>query len=322
RDNPVREDGARTPNPHDWQAHRYCRSQPENLAFLTRLRELADSYGDICLMGEVFDDDGLVRLLEYTAGETRLHTAYSFDFLTPRCDAPFLRSVLERWLAIGDGWPTWALGNHDVPRLATRWTSGAPTAAQLELFAAFQLCLAGTICLYQGEELGLEQAAIPFDKLQDPEGLAFWPEKPGRDGCRTPMPWAHDADNAGFTTAAEPWLPIPGHHGERAASRQSGVAGSTLETYRDLVVWRRGEDALRDGAITLSPVDDQVLAFARGEGNARRLCAFNFSGEPAAYAVSGEPRLRLAKGRGAQLTEDASAIRLQPWGWGAFAPAP
>ena len=318
RDNPVRADGRRTPNPHDWQAHLHCRSQPENLDFLTRLRTLADTYGDICLMGEVFDDDGLARLIEYTAGETRLHTAYSFDFLAPQCDAPFLRSVLERWQAAGDGWPTWALGNHDVPRLATRWTDGEPSSNQLELFAAFQMCLGGTICIYQGEELGMQQAEIPFAKLRDPEGIAFWPEKPGRDGCRTPMPWSHNAPNAGFSTADEPWLPIPDHHVGNAVSVQSAAPDTTLATYRELIRWRGEALALRSGDFTLAPADERVLAFVRGAGENQILCAFNFSGDAASYAIGEKHGAALAKGRGATVDHQARTITLEPWGWAAL----
>ena len=51
------------------------------------------------------------------------------------------------------------------------------------------LALPGSAYLYQGEELGLPEADLPFDALQDPYGKAFWPNFKGRDGCRTPMVW-------------------------------------------------------------------------------------------------------------------------------------
>ena len=70
--------------------------------------------------------------------------------------------------------------------------------------------LRGSVCLYQGEELGLDEADIAFEDLRDPYGVAFWPSFKGRDGCRTPMPW-DDSDTAGFTTGL-PWLPIPAEH--------------------------------------------------------------------------------------------------------------
>ncbi|MGK3810987.1 alpha-glucosidase, partial [Enterococcus faecium] len=65
---------------------------------------------------------------------------------------------------------------------------------------ALLLALRGTVFLYQGEELGLAQSEVPFEQMQDPFGLANWPLIPGRDGCRTPMPWQHDAPQAGFSS--------------------------------------------------------------------------------------------------------------------------
>ncbi|MCP6156769.1 hypothetical protein NL403_26865, partial [Klebsiella pneumoniae] len=77
--------------------------------------------------------------------------------------------------------------------------------------------LPGTLCLYQGEELGLPQVELDLDDLRDPFGMAFWPEFPGRDGCRTPMPWIGGARHAGFTDAGKPWLPVPEAHRALAA---------------------------------------------------------------------------------------------------------
>ena len=47
----------------------------------------------------------------------------------------------------------------------------------------------GTICIYQGEELGQTETDILWEELTDPPGFRFWPEYKGRDGCRTPMVW-------------------------------------------------------------------------------------------------------------------------------------
>jgi hypothetical protein len=69
--------------------------------------------------------------------------------------------------------------------------------------------LRGSICLYQGEELGLPEAELAFEDLRDPYGIRFWPAFKGRDGCRTPMPWEAAKAHAGFTTAAKSWLPCP-----------------------------------------------------------------------------------------------------------------
>src|SRR3546814_5752044 len=66
------------------------------------------------------------------------------------------------------------------------------------------LALRGNAFLYQGEELGLPTAAVPFDRLQDPDAILNWPVTLGRDGARTPMPWIGGAPDAGFSTVASP----------------------------------------------------------------------------------------------------------------------
>ena len=66
-------------------------------------------------------------------------------------------------------------------RHITRW---GLTDAATRAYATLLLCLRGSVCLYQGEELGLPEADIGFDDLQDPYGIEFWPEFKGRDGCR------------------------------------------------------------------------------------------------------------------------------------------
>ncbi|TGV57625.1 alpha-glucosidase, partial [Mesorhizobium sp. M2D.F.Ca.ET.160.01.1.1] len=96
---------------------------------------------------------------------------------------------------------------------------GHPGDPRLERRLVAMLCsLRGSVCLYQGEELGLVEAEVPFEALQEPYGITFWPNFNGRDGCRTPLPWT-DAPLAGFTTG-QPWLPIPAEHRAAAVAVQ------------------------------------------------------------------------------------------------------
>ena len=318
-DNPVRTDIPTGPNPHDWQSHIHCRSRPENLNFLSRLRSLVDHYGDICLMGEIGDDHGLARLIEYTSGR-RLHTGYCFDLLSETCDVGFLQATLEQWLNAGDGWPTWALGNHDFPRVATRWTDGNPAIAQLKLFAAFQCCLMGSICIYQGEELGLEQAIIPFERLQDPEGKAFWPDKPGRDGCRTPIPWTSNLPGCGFSEAPKCWLPIPSSHAESAIETQKHDPNSLLSVYRNLLALRRDTPALRHGDLEFLDVASGILAFTRQAGGEQILCLFNFTSMEVTLPADLTSESRsLLNASGVEFSR-AGQIHLAPWGFAVLQP--
>ncbi len=190
RDNPPSGDPAPA-LPRDMQAHFYNSDQPEALEFVERLRNLVDSYKERMMVGELAP--GSFDLMsEYTRGDQRLHTAYAFDFLRAWPGPSKFVDIVSRWRdAPGEGWPSWAFSNHDVARVATRWGEaiGAPLGRAAPLFLSLLLSLRGTIFLYQGEELGLPEGDVPFEKLQDPWGIAGWPATKGRDGCRTPMPW-------------------------------------------------------------------------------------------------------------------------------------
>jgi len=268
--------GVRPDNPYGFQRHLYDKTQPENLAFLERLRALFDEYPGTTSVGEVGDDDSLGVMAQYTRGGRRLHMAYSFDLLNERCDPAYLHHTLTTMEAhIEDGWPCWALGNHDVTRLATRWQApGDPD--RLRLYMAFLLTQRGSVCLYQGDELGLTEAELAFEQLTDPAGITFWPAYKGRDGCRTPHPWRRDEAHAGFSSGA-PWLPVPDEHAELAVDRQESDPQSLLNAYRAFLAFRRGQPALVKGDVRFHPLDDSVLRFERTHNGERLFVALNFA---------------------------------------------
>ena len=315
---PSKPDPAVNPfNPYGWQRHLYDKSRPENLVFLQRLRALLDQYPDTTMVGEIGDDDGLARVAEYTAGGDKLHMAYCFDLLGERHDAPFVHGVLERFgRIVGSGWPCWALSNHDVTRVATRWGGPEPDPALLRLALALQASLRGSVCLYQGEELGLPEADVPFEDLQDPYGITMWPQYKGRDGCRTPMPWSAEAPDLGFGSgAARPWLPLSEAQRALAVDRQEADPGSMLQAARRLLHWRRTQPALVHGELLLLPEHAQVLAFVREHQGERVLCAFNLSAQPAEWALPAGLALaqQLDSGIGGAQPAGA-ALQFAPWG--------
>ena len=303
-------------NPYGWQWHRFDKSQPENLAFLQRLRALVDQYPDTTMVGEIGDDDGLARVAEYTAGGDKLHMAYCFDLLGTPHDAPFLHRVFSRFAeVVGSGWPCWAITNHDIPRVATRWGGSNPPAGLLRAAVALQLSLRGSSCIYQGDELGLPEAEIAFEDLQDPYGITMWPEFKGRDGCRTPMAWESADAQLGFGSD-RPWLPVAESHRALAVDRQEADAGSLLHHYRRLLAWRRTQPALIHGAMDLLPVHEQVLAYVRSHDGRRVLCAFNVSERAASLALPASTGVAsaLADSGATGATVRGSTIEFAPWG--------
>ncbi|MEW9806877.1 alpha-glucosidase family protein [Mesorhizobium sp. ZMM04-5] len=274
-------------NPYLYQSHLFDKTQPENLDFLKRFRALLDHYEGRASVGEVGDEDrSLQTVAAYTSGSQRLNMCYTFDLLGPQFSAAHVRGCVEAYeKQVADGWVCWAFSNHDVVRHATRWARPGEDTDRVAKFAISLLaCLRGSICLYQGEELGLTEADIAFEDLRDPYGIRFWPGFKGRDGCRTPFVWDADAPNAGFSTA-KPWLPIPAEHLGRAADLQSADANSVLARYRAMLALRSQHGALKRGSITFIDAADDVLAFFR-EANAEKLiCVFNFAGEERSWTL-------------------------------------
>ncbi|NML61275.1 alpha-glucosidase [Massilia sp. RP-1-19] len=267
-------------NPYGMQSHIYDKTQPENLAFLQKIRTLLNEFGAVAI-GEVGADDALGVMAEYTADGDKLHMAYSFNLLTPQFSAAHIRTQVEEFEArVKGGWASWSVGNHDAIRVMTRWGGDNPTPALAKLVLAMQLSLKGTPCLYQGDELALTEADVPFELLQDPYGITFWPEFKGRDGCRTPIPWTSEKPNAGFTTG-KPWLPVAEPHIAVAASVQESDPESPLNFARRLIAWRRNTPQLTRGEIVFFDAPEPVLALRRDlAGHPGVVAVFNLGAKP------------------------------------------
>ena len=136
------------------------------------------------------------------------------------------------------------------------------------------LGMRGTPFLYAGEELGLEDAIVPPDRIVDPGG---------RDGCRAPIPWDGTPEHGWALGTGEPWLPFP------PGAEHNNVAGLTADTasilhlYRRLLALRRATPALRRGDLELLETGDQLLAVRRHLGDDVRWVIVNFSAEEVAY---------------------------------------
>ncbi len=316
RDNPslpreLRNDStAPAVNPYNHQLHIFSKNQPENLDFLRRFRAVLNPYG-AAAVGEVGDAQrGLEIMAEYTSGGDKVQMCYPFELLQPaRADAAHVVETFERLArAAPDAWPCWSYSNHDTVRHITRWgLSDAAVRAYLMLL----LTLRGSVCLYQGEELGLPEADLAFEDLQDPYGIQFWPEFKGRDGARTPMVWERSNRNGGFSTAERTWLPVPADHLGLAAAGQGD--GSMLDFYRTALGLRRGHAALVTGAMTAPVRTGGAVSFERSGAGERLFVTVNLSEMAVTVAVPHGSWQVIASDPGSTVT--AQAVSLAPWGW-------
>ncbi len=322
RDNPpVGEDGQTDfggghMSPFAHQRHLYDRDRPEIMDRFRKLRALTDRYPDRFMLGEIADVDSIDATARYTQGKQALHSGYTFQLTQRAYGWEHFRQVVGRFEAlIGDGWPTFAFSNHDCVRAISRWSTRPETEgdrpAMAKMLMACLLSLRGSICIYQGEELGLTEADLDLDDLRDPWGLEFYPAHKGRDGCRTPMPWQADGANAGFGDG-RPWLPVPDEHRPLAVDRQSADPQSIFNAYRRFLEWRHDQRALVVGELVMAETPSPVLAFERRLSGQRLFCAFNLTNAPATLALDGD--WRAMDGHGFAATVRTRTVSLPGFG--------
>ena len=275
-DNPPAPPGGKRSRPFDFQSHVHNQSQPQIPDFLTRVRALMDPYPGRFSVAEVVGPDAEPEMQAFTTGDRHLNSAYGFSYIYADALTPDLvRRANAAWDgAPGQGWPSWAFSNHDAPRAVSRWAEGRDRDRFARMAMLLLMALRGNVFVYQGEELGLPQAEVPFERLVDPEAIANWPETLGRDGARTPMPWSASAPHAGFSTAG-PWLPVDPRHPPLAVDRQQADPDSLLNLTRRLIAMRKTEPALRLGALRFLDGPEGILAFERSVGDDVLTCMFN-----------------------------------------------
>jgi len=294
RDNPAKPPekrqgrGFSEDNPYAFQYHHYNNTQPENISFMQDIRALLNKYPGTVSLGEISSEDSLATMAEYTSGGDKLHMGYSFELLTNDYSSEYIRTTVETLeKRMTEGWPCWAFSNHDVERVASRWSNnGEVNHAQCKMLTALLASLRGSVCMYQGEELGLGEANVAFEDLQDPYGITFWPNFKGRDGCRTPMPWQNkNGDHAGFSTST-PWLPVDSNHKNQAVDEQDTNSDSILNAFREFMAWRKNQAVLLEGDIEFIDTGEPLLAFYRRFEGKTMLCVFNLASNNASLALS------------------------------------
>ena len=208
-----------------------------------------------------------------------------------------LKQIVARWQEAID-WNTLFWGNHDQPRVVSRFGSTVTEEARVQsakMLAAAMYLLRGTPFLYQGEEIGMTN--FPFtqpSQLRDVESINLLAQaekdgrtdwawngilRKGRDNARTPMQW--DAtENAGFTDGA-PWIGVNPNYPAVNVERAMADENSILHFYRRLIALRAGSETLKYGDFhMLLPDDPHVFTYERSLRGERVIVCCNFSDRP------------------------------------------
>lgn len=270
--------------PFDRQVHIYDRDRPEMHGLLKDLRKLIDKKKDRMTVGEVMmDPPGKVSIpASYYGNNDELHMAFNFAFLYSFWGAQNFKKIIDEWeQALGsENWPNYTLSNHDFRRHITRYHHRKLDKERSKLIALMLLTLRGTPFLYYGEEIGMESERVSKKDLQDPVGIRYWPFHPGRDSERKPMCW-DTSPNGGFTDAhVKTWLPLYSEHKTRNVEIMRKDPASLWSFYRDVIHFRKGSPALKQGSITtgMDP-SEKILYYTRELGSERYHIVMNFSSD-------------------------------------------
>ena len=271
------------------QVHLYDEDLPEVHEIIRSWRRILNGYGERAMVGEVFLLDPRRVAAYYGNGHDELPLAFNFSFMWSPWDAAAVRAQVDQIEAAlpAGAQPTYVLSSHDAPRHRTRFDDATWGAARARVAAMLLLTLRGTPFLYYGEEIGMRDGMIPPERVCDPVGKRFAPLN--RDPERTPMQWSA-APGAGFTTAAETWLPLGEDFAQVNVARQSADPGSLLRLYRRLLWYRKAAPALTAG--TYRPIEGppDTFAFLREHPTQRLLVALNFADAPRTLSFGSSDR--------------------------------
>ncbi|MEC9220054.1 MAG: alpha-amylase family glycosyl hydrolase [SAR324 cluster bacterium] len=286
RDNPKRagnselmEDGQEA-NPLSQYITKYSKDRPENLEFIHYLRKIFDESGAVSI-GEIGSAEGLESTLklgtDYVKKGKGLHLAYTFSMLNKNMNAEYLEHVLRvTEESIEDGWPCWSLSNHDCMRMISRFDCFGERDGFQQMMLLLLLSLRGTPIIYYGEEVDMQEYEIKKDELRDPQGIRFWPDIKGRDGCRLPFPWDSKLTNQGFNSGTKPWLPAAN---KLSLDQARADSGSTFHVLQEMLQIRKKFPALQNGSYRKILLDGDCFVFERKTEDETMLIAANFSTE-------------------------------------------
>jgi len=269
---------AEAQDPYHGLLHNHSQYGPRLFDFLHELTQVVDKYDDRIMVFEDYPEENRSIAEQYRAFyDVHPGVGMPFNFQGINCqwDADAFGSFINNFqelLHTGER-PLYCFGNHDQPRIVSRFGS-----KQARLLALLQLTLPGLPVIYNGEELGMENGDITSNEMKDPAEKYTPGIGMGRDPQRTPMQWSAK-ENAGFSQT-KPWLPIGTRYRTLNVENESSNDDSFLTLYRKLLSLRRDDVTLREGDFQLSSkTASQVLTYRRQSSEGIYIVVLNFSAD-------------------------------------------
>lgn len=326
----------------DWG--NYYATAPNLHSYLRELRASVTEGRDVVIIGES-SGVGAERASDFVrANRKELDMLYQFEAIVvgylpgefKKIDPKgwslvTFKEIYSRWdrLLEDGGWSAIYLGNHDQPRMVTRWGNDGDEfrAASAKLLFTFLLTMRGTPSLFNGDELGMTNIRFreigqyqdietkdKYAEIQgkggDTEAFLVDQQLAGRDNSRTPFQW-NAGLHAGFT-AGKPWMTVNDNYRVINVAAQEGKQDSVLEFLRILVRFRREHKVLVYGGYRLlDPDHTQLYVYERWDDTERLLIVLNFTdvevrsqrGAEGAVLINNYPDLRRENGQ----------VILRPW---------
>ena len=223
-----------------------------------------------------------------------------------------MKRVFSQWdeKLAHEGWGSIFLGNHDFPRIVSRFGNDKEYWAEsAKLLAVLLLTMRGTPFLYQGDEIGMTNVAFEnIDDYRDIETLNSWQtsldsgvataamlpliHQQSRDNARTPIQWSEER-NAGFSEA-DPWIKINPNFKEVNVANQENNNDSIFSFYKKMINYRKANKGLIYGDYTcLDESDPEMYTFERLHEGAYFLIMLNFSDHSQTREILNEHDLSL-----------------------------
>lgn len=274
---------------------------PEVDVVLRRMRKLVDSYpGERVLVGETYVETiaDLDKLYGGTAkDELQLPMDFKIGMINKLDIAAFRKNIAESQTGIHGSQPLFVFDNHDNARMdryctaaatmGSAYNSTSPQCMAIQkMLSTILFTSRATSLMYYGDEIGMVTTP-PARKqdVKDPIGILGWPLEKGRDGDRTPMQW-NVSSNAGFTTSATPWLPVPPSYTTINVQTEEGQPNSLLNWYTSLMNLRHTNGTLHSGSMEmLDTANPKVLSFMRKGPSGTVVVALNFTNSDQTVAL-------------------------------------
>ncbi|MEM7330944.1 MAG: alpha-amylase family glycosyl hydrolase [Chloroflexota bacterium] len=308
KDDPLNPDWIEGEDPFYRVLHVHSENVPEIHDYNRWLRQTNDEFDDRLLIGETYLNTA--DLVSYYGNGDEFHLPYNFQLITTAWNATAVKSLVDSYdAAMPDfAWPSWALGNHDRHRIATRVGADQASVAMTLL-----LTLRGTSTIYYGDEIGMENVPIPPEKEIDPWGILSPGLGLGRDPERTPMQW-ENSPNADFCEAdVPPWLPLSADYASKNVQVQRYQPLSMLNITRTLLSLRKERPELGLGQYLALAGGEGVFAFGRQLDNRHCIIVLNMTADYQDWPLAdGAQGLEVIYSNQEQYELQTAVLKLQP----------